>query len=205
MTIVTILSFKQPSGSPYHTILPIDSKSNQTWNLATQLKQILSNSWSDSLDDCLLLPALYLQRSSILGDSQKYVHDCYKRVYAEMLFRWGLLVPRAKILKYLSSTTDVFRDVEFVTECPICAKITMAPSCKDCHKPLLHCSLCRLPVKGLASACLACGHGGHMDHMQKWFEVSVGDELTAGGISHLWFLFGFRKTRSALRDAAVSA
>lgn len=68
---------------------------------------------------------------------------------------------------------DQYRDVEFATECSQCGKATAAPTCKDCHKPLLNCSLCRLPVRGLANACLSCGHGGHSDHMQKWFDVSI--------------------------------
>lgn len=50
-----IASFvEQPSGSPYHTILPVDTQSKQ-WpavTLASQLKQLRSNSWSDSLDEC---------------------------------------------------------------------------------------------------------------------------------------------------------
>ena len=32
------------------------------------------------------------------------------------------------------------------------------------------CIYCRLPVRGHVSACLACGHGGHLSHMLQWFE-----------------------------------
>lgn len=110
---------------------------------------------------------------SLLGDSQRHLYDCYKRLYAEMLFRWNLLVPRAKVLKYLSVNTEIYRDVEYVTECTSCARVTKAPLCKECRKPLLKCSLCRLPVKGLANACLNCGHGGHTLHMKVWFSVSI--------------------------------
>lgn len=108
----------------------------------------------------------------MLGDSQKYLYDCYKRAYAEMLYRWNLLVSRAKVLKYLSLHVEQYCDVEFVAKCTQCSKVTKAPVCKDCHKPILKCSLCRLPVKGLANACLNCGHGGHTEHMRKWFDVS---------------------------------
>lgn len=89
-----------------------------------------------------------------------------------MLFRWNLLVPRAKILKYLSANPEIYRDVEYVTECTTCARVTKAPLCKECRKPLLNCVLCRLPVKGLANACLNCGHGGHSQHMKTWFSVN---------------------------------
>lgn len=115
------------------------------------------------------------QHRSLLGDShsQRQLYDCYKRLYAEMLFRWNLLVPRAKILKYLSVNTEIYRDVEYVTECTNCARVTKAPLCKECRKPLLKCVICRLPVKGLANACLNCGHGGHTLHMQVWFSVNT--------------------------------
>lgn len=182
----------QPSGSPYHTIQPVDSQSSQ-WNLAVQWKQLRSNSWSDSLDDCRVVPVLDLNRwenahflcsqssflsrckhlhcRSLLNDTHRQLYDTYKRVYAEMLFRWNLLVPRAKVLKYLSVNTEVYRDVEFVTECTSCARVTRAPLCKECRKALLNCTLCRLPVKGLSVACLNCGHGGHTEHMRQWFTV----------------------------------
>lgn len=106
-----------------------------------------------------------------MGDSQRHLYDCYKRAYAEMLFRWNLLVPRAKVLKYLSANPEIHRDVEYVTECTSCSRVTKAPLCKECRKPLLKCVLCRLPVRGLANACLNCGHGGHTSHMKVWFSV----------------------------------
>lgn len=152
--------------------MPVDTKTNQSWNCIAQWKQMRSNSWSESLDDCRVVPVLDFNRS-LLSDAQRNLYDTYKRVYAEMLYRWNLLVPRAKVLKYVSGSNEPIRDVEFVTECPSCLKITLSPACKDCHTSTLKCSLCRLPVKGLANACLNCGHGGHADHMKQWFSVST--------------------------------
>lgn len=117
--------------------------------------------------------AWFFHFRSLLNESQRHVYDIYKRIYAEMLFRWNLLVPRAKVLKYLSANTDVYRDVEYVTECTTCARVTRAPLCKECRKALLNCTLCRLPVKGLANACLNCSHGGHTEHMRQWFSVNI--------------------------------
>ncbi|XP_058057378.1 GATOR complex protein Wdr59 [Anopheles bellator] len=175
----------KPSGSPYHTILPVDTSSassiNQGWMLAQQLKHLRSNSWSDSLDDFRLLGANGATGGSsssaqfgdinrgLLGDSNRYLYDNFRRSYAEMLYRWGLLVPRAKVLKFLSNYVDTPRCVEFVTECLHCCRVG-APACATCKKPVLYCSLCRLPVRGAANACLQCGHGGHTDHMRIWFE-----------------------------------
>jgi WD repeat-containing protein 59 len=170
----------QPSGSPYHTILPLDTTSNEAWSLAQQLKQHRSNSYPDSLDDSRPSGIFGDFSRSLLGDTQKHLYDTYKKCYADILYRWGLLVPRAKVLKYLSAPIDVFRGVEFVTECLICMKITRAPSCVSCRKPLLSCMLCRLPVRGSSNACLNCGHGGHTEHMRMWFEVSCFDDVEIG-------------------------
>lgn len=71
---------KQPSGSPYHTILPVDSHSTggQSWNFIAQWKQFRSNSWSDSLDDCRIVPALDLNRYYSSNSSHYSVfHSCF--------------------------------------------------------------------------------------------------------------------------------
>ncbi|XP_055640030.1 GATOR complex protein Wdr59 isoform X2 [Toxorhynchites rutilus septentrionalis] len=168
---------QSPSGSPYHTILPVDNtSSSNVWNLAQQLKHLRSNSWSDSQDDCRVVGVGDINRS-LLGDSNRYLYDNFKRAYAEMLYRWGLLVTRAKVLKYLSVYTDSSRCVEFVTECPHCCRIG-SPACISCKKPVLYCTLCRLPVRGAANACINCGHGGHTEHMRIWFEKH--DECATG-------------------------
>lgn len=146
---------------------------------------------------------------SLLSDTQRLIYDLYKRFYAEMLFRWNLLVARAKILKYLSVNTDNFRDVEYVTECMNCSRVTRAPLCKECRIPLLNCVLCRLPVKGLANACLNCGHGGHTVHMKNWFSVrnniSLNNKIHNNYRSSLFcFDFSFsRKMNSVHLDAVV--
>ncbi|XP_055690509.1 GATOR complex protein Wdr59 isoform X2 [Lutzomyia longipalpis] len=164
---------QSPSGSPYHTILPLDTTSShvghQEWHLVTQLKNLRSNSWSDSLDDCRA--AGNHVNKSLLGDSQRHFHDILKSTYAEMLYRWDLLVQRAKVLKYLSTPPESPRGVDFVTECLVCNRNSTAviPFCSNCHRPLLYCALCRLPVRGAANACLQCGHGGHTLHMMEWF------------------------------------
>ncbi|XP_001870851.2 GATOR complex protein Wdr59 isoform X1 [Culex quinquefasciatus] len=168
----------KPSGSPYHTILPVDNtnNSNAVWTLAQQLKHLRSNSWSDSLDDCRIAGLGDINRS-LLGDTNRYQYDNFKRAYAEMLYRWGLLVTRTKVLKYLSHYVDPPRCVEFVTECQHCCRIG-SPACSSCRKPVLYCTLCRLPVRGAANACLNCGHGGHTEHMRIWFEKH--DECATG-------------------------
>ncbi|KAH8279883.1 hypothetical protein KR054_009472 [Drosophila jambulina] len=158
--------------SPYHTVLPLDVKSSSsspsTWQ---QLKQLRSNSWSDSLDlEVKQLQSDGYSPCSLIRRAKVPLFDQFKRAYAEILFGWQLLSKRALILKHTQNTPPPVQGVEFVTECGTCAKPKRTPKCEPCKRPVLFCVLCRLPVRGAANACLACGHGGHMDHMMQWFE-----------------------------------
>lgn len=129
------------------------------WLLSQHLKgQTRSNSWSDSLDDYRINEV----NRSLLGDSNRNLYDNLKKSYADILYCYGLLSQRAQVLKYLSvPPAPVCNGVEFVTECQTCRKTTRGPSCLHCKKHLFSCSLCQLPVRGAANACLSCGHGGH--------------------------------------------
>lgn len=71
-------TIQQPSGSPYHTILPVDSQSGQSWNFIAQWKQFRSNSWSDSLDDCRIVPALDLNRFVFNRIESNFIHLKWK-------------------------------------------------------------------------------------------------------------------------------
>ena len=41
--------------------------------------------------------------------------------------------------------------------------------CLNCHKKSPICAICLSLVSSLGLFCKACGHGGHLSHMQKWF------------------------------------
>ena len=129
--------------------------------LSQHLKgQTRSNSWSDdfSFDDYRTSDV----NRSLLGESNRFFYDNLRKSYADLLYCYGLLTQRAQVLKYLSiPPTPLQTGVEFVTECQNCRKTTRGPSCLHCKKYLLYCSLCQLPVRGAANACLACGHAGH--------------------------------------------
>ncbi|KAI9550538.1 hypothetical protein GHT06_005241 [Daphnia sinensis] len=193
-----------PGDSPYHTIHPGDTTLDG-WNLVTGLKQIRSNSWSDSLDDFRLgnpgmnpisngrpLPvtSIFLPHPTTSASSSNGIEgseecrdkdlrlldpkfnglfDNYRRCYADILYRWGLLEARVLVLKYLSSPIDPHRGVDFVTECIPCRTTVRGPQCTLCKRLLLNCVICRVVVKGSASFCLVCGHGGHGRCMAHWF------------------------------------
>ena len=106
-------------------------------------------------------------------------YDYYKKIYADILYRWKLIKKRALLLKTIESkelNEDHQSRVSFVNEC-------FTQSCKDrnelcsnficsrCNRIALICTICRLPVKGATNHCMKCGHGGHTHHMDEWFKL----------------------------------
>ncbi|XP_075151910.1 WD repeat domain 59 [Haematobia irritans] len=158
-----------PNSSPYHTVLPIDTHaSTKSGSSSIHLR---SNSWSDSLD-CMegKLANNELCTTSLIRRCRMPLFDHLKCLYAEILYGWHLLTMRSLILKHTVFTKNPARGVEFVCECSGCNKTKRTSACGPCQRPVLFCALCRMPVKGAANACLACGHGGHLMHMKRWFQ-----------------------------------
>ncbi|KAG0188233.1 hypothetical protein DFQ28_005191 [Apophysomyces sp. BC1034] len=101
--------------------------------------------------------------------------DVLRLVYADMLYRWGLLEQRAEVLKY--NTKQVFPAVEkhmqVQIRCYVCnAEIANRDNiCYTCRKlrRQIQCSICHVLVKGAVNFCIKCGHGGHSAHMKDWF------------------------------------
>lgn len=95
-----------PNTSPYHTVLPIDThaSSHSTKNtsggsnVAIHLKQLRSNSWSDSLD-CMDAKHVNseLYACSLIRRSRIPLFDQFKKVYAEILYGWQLLTIRSLV------------------------------------------------------------------------------------------------------------
>ncbi|XP_046999380.1 GATOR complex protein WDR59 isoform X1 [Schistocerca americana] len=167
-----------PGGSPYHTIHQVDT--SLEGSSYPTLKQNRSNSWSDSLDDFKFASGIAEHREHCDADSVKsikmldekntFLYDMYKKAYAEILHRWCLLGARTQVLKYLCTPPEPHRGVEFFTECTSCNKQIRGPGCSLCKRLSFQCVICRISVRGSSNFCLVCGHGGHMDHMKRWFE-----------------------------------
>lgn len=105
-------------------------------------------------------------------------YDYYKKVYADILYRWKLIEKRAQLLKTIQTTTLTDKDsvVSFVTECGTDScmndnKYCTNYKCRKCNKISLNCIICKLPIKGSTNHCVKCGHGGHTIHMLEWFQV----------------------------------
>jgi len=82
------------------------------------------------------------------------------RVYANMLYLWGMLLTRAEILKHCSqhSTQDWNSKFELATRytCPSCRKPLAAGAnvCKDCNDSVSRCSICELVIRGAFTVCI---------------------------------------------------
>jgi len=100
---------------------------------------------------------------------------CHILLYAETLFRWGLLQKRAELISSIGHEPSMMRGLvkqkelaydlrrpcvscgldnphNFRGHCPHCDSRTTKPCC----------SICRLPVKGLSFDCLKCCHLVHI-------------------------------------------
>ncbi|ODN00881.1 WD repeat-containing protein 59 [Orchesella cincta] len=129
------------------------------------------NCGSSSTDEKPLLP---IPRGYILNPGLNSLYDCYKKSYAEILYRWGLLQQRAEVLKTLTLITEnhmiIRAGVDFSIECRHCHQVVKGPFCQQCKRVASICAICHLPARGLSTFCSACGHGGHSAHMLSWFK-----------------------------------
>ncbi|KAF8783299.1 GATOR complex protein WDR59 like protein [Argiope bruennichi] len=172
-----------PGGSPYHTVVPANN-TFEGWSIVGALKRNRSNSWSDSVEEFSFFDdhtnrnggSDSTEEKDALEDSSKLLDpahsaqfDQYKMVYADVLYRWGLLEQRAQVLKTVSTPAEKHKGVDFINECHYCHKDVTGAQCQFCKKYSFSCVICCVAVKGCSSFCMVCGHGGHTTHMQKWF------------------------------------
>lgn len=138
-----------------------------------------SNSWSDCGEEFRISDYFHDSKEpdkeddeanyKMLDPKKCLFYDQFKKVYAEILYRWSLYEQRAQVLKYVSSVEEKHKGIEFLNECYHCQKEIRGPQCTYCKNYSLQCSVCHVAVKGASNFCLACGHGGHTLHMLEWF------------------------------------
>jgi len=120
-------------------------------------------------------PLLPIPKGYILNPGLNSLYDCYKKSYAEILYRWGLLQQRAEVLKTLTLITEnhmiIRAGVDFSIDCRNCHQVVKGPFCQQCKRVASICAICHLPARGLSTFCSACGHGGHSAHMLNWFKT----------------------------------
>ncbi|KAJ2515179.1 GATOR complex protein wdr59, partial [Coemansia sp. RSA 2049] len=115
--------------------------------------------------------------------------DHWKLVYARVLYRWGMDAKAAEIVSCVAdpSLRALLRDMYFQPSLatddnnetgikPVAGGSTYPPRHsgrirKHQHHQLV-CAWCAEFVRGRALVCHACGHGGHKDHMLRWFRAA---------------------------------
>ncbi|KAJ2663822.1 hypothetical protein IWW48_001088 [Coemansia sp. RSA 1200] len=112
--------------------------------------------------------------------------DHWKLVYARVLYRWGMDAKAAEIVSCVAdpSLRALLRAMYFQPSLATDDDETGIPPAGDgstcppnhgrrrqLHKQQrqLVCAWCAEFVRGRALVCHACGHGGHKDHMLRWF------------------------------------
>ncbi|RWS18045.1 WD repeat-containing protein 59-like isoform X5 [Dinothrombium tinctorium] len=123
--------------------------------------------------------------TKLIDPKLMFQYDCIKQVYADLLIRWGLYKQRAQLLKYVSSVNNFQLEMgwkwfNFTSICQKCRSHSQSSQCHNdkCKDFTLRCVVCRTSVKGAATFCMACGHGGHTLHLSEWF--SKMDECASG-------------------------
>uniref|UniRef100_A0A914PV81 GATOR complex protein MIO zinc-ribbon like domain-containing protein n=2 Tax=Panagrolaimus davidi TaxID=227884 RepID=A0A914PV81_9BILA len=93
--------------------------------------------------------------------------------YAEILARWGMFKKSAEVLKFCpSQQPDPF---SILIACSQCQQVFDSEDengdiCEKCKQELIICVICDFPCSGLILTCPLCSHGGHLEHMKKWFK-----------------------------------
>ncbi|KAI8852977.1 hypothetical protein BC829DRAFT_34571 [Chytridium lagenaria] len=128
---------------------------------------------------------------SLLNPHLCHIYDRFILIYTDYLFDAGLLEQRTHMLKSLyiwrlGFKPDTPTSIEADISCA-CGKtrdsLNTGVRCKKCNKTpkqRVVCTVCNLPCKNLVTLCVNCGHGGHVDHLAKWFSSSDNNVCPSG-------------------------
>ena len=156
----------QPPTSTNKSVVPIFlSTSLQTYQQMNDVAMVLALGAVCVYASDALLAALI--------SSSQYVS--FTRAYLALLRRMGLWQQAAEHV-FHSPLAEVRAISHARTGINICCincnreQEGVSKLCQKCSSSLTDCSLCGNEVKGLWTACEGCGHGGHVKHMESWFE-----------------------------------
>ncbi|KTW32087.1 uncharacterized protein T551_00769 [Pneumocystis jirovecii RU7] len=166
--------------TPFEVTLPVPAEEHK--NKHSQLYINSNNSVSIRILNYQLDDELALSSYSFFNEERKQLNKFYRKSYAEFLFRWKLYKERVEILKFnsefkndkiSSNKEDTISTLNNKSDCIKCSIYQSSINknyilCKQA-KFFSNCTFCEVPVKGLASGCTNCSHGGHAKCMENWF------------------------------------
>ncbi|GAA5968489.1 hypothetical protein JCM11641_007655 [Rhodosporidiobolus odoratus] len=151
--------------------------------------------------------------------------ELIRLAYAELLFRWGLDLERAHVLKLCRSARStqsgasiaagMIREanglgaatsIEMPPCCAHCGAYVRSgeEACTRCHRRqrAVPCILCHIPINGLTQSCSMCQHVGHLNCLELWFSANEACPtgcgcscLSNGGTSGLFIVSQTRLAR----------
>uniref|UniRef100_A0A7E4UQD9 RWD domain-containing protein n=1 Tax=Panagrellus redivivus TaxID=6233 RepID=A0A7E4UQD9_PANRE len=103
--------------------------------------------------------------------------------YGEILSRWGMYKQAAEVYKFCpTQQPEPFVERVFCDKCQEPVFGDNLGKCQRCRGPSISCALCQRPCTGLLLTCPRCSHGGHVDHIRRWFREQSACPLGCGCI-----------------------
>ncbi|PAA61397.1 hypothetical protein BOX15_Mlig006669g2, partial [Macrostomum lignano] len=135
----------------------------------------------------------HFEHSRLLNSRLARLINSHLTRYSSLLYSWGLHEARAQLLKQWVFSVDLDPasispasqpqpqphhpppHVQLQLACHRCGRRGPCDSCRSLAAASsgfrIACSICWRPTSGLLLVCLACGHGGHPDHLRSWFRA----------------------------------
>ena len=73
--------------------------------------------------------------SCLLDPATAPTTDLHLRLYADLLYCWGLLTPRTELLKCLTASEEESQRADIAMSCTHCSNPSSGPACTSCRSP----------------------------------------------------------------------
>eukprot|EP00904_Undaria_pinnatifida_P009854 jgi/Undpi1/599/HiC_scaffold_10.g04063.m1 len=100
-----------------------------------------------------------------------------RKWYVECIEKLRRLQLHGPATDIINNSDDVYiwqthlQNTTIYTRCSECGTAhSSGPRCLKCTEMVSRCAACGVPVRGAYLECPGCHHGGHFDHMMRWFE-----------------------------------
>ncbi|KAK7061329.1 WD-repeats-region domain-containing protein [Favolaschia claudopus] len=121
-----------------------------------------------------------IEKSEAFTSAQMISFMNHVSIYADLLFSWQLFHKRLELLKSVNHADTISDSAQhgigLAQSCATCGRVVELGrrTCRNCSRPctMPHCTICRLPVKGLSRSCLRCLHVTHISCWRR-FDVPI--------------------------------